>query len=488
MPLRLSPGGGTCGRAALDAVDVSRHVRQTPRSYRTRLPRKDPKSNRFLNNNISRRSEREWRDMQVYFLPKPPKSDWQFEIEVGRLPLRRQLQRRVVKHAQCGEAAALLRLLREHRRVKLNRAYGHYGFHDRLTRTGKKKRGKGGPKLTPLSWAALNGHADCARMLLDGVPEDDFPGVFLFSQSTVVGAGDGGSAILPPRLQRLASFGKPSPSMASSIGGGGGGGAQGGGGSRTLGGYGGRGGVRGGGVEVQDIEAEIERIQLIDAEMVDTTFYQGFAQQFSKEEALRLLYRKRDEIMNEAKSLSCIYPSTWASTNMTSTSSLVEGGIFGQPRVPKADIEATDPEGRTALMFAVYAGHADVVAVLLERGADILRGDKCYRNSLKYAAQSNRLGIERMLKNEIEARKRAERERKLEEEQQLRDYYAKIMKQRKRPSTATGGTRRSTTRTARPLRKLFDGRPSTASWGRRTSAARLQQQRVEGGGGAATTF
>ena len=153
--------------------------------------------------------------------------------------------------------------------------------------------------------------------------------------------------------------------------------------------------------------------------------------------------------------------------------------MFEQPRVPRADIEAVDDEGRTALMFAVYAGHADVVKVLLERGADILRGDKCYRNSLSYAKQSNRLKIEAMLKNELQRRKHVEAERKLEEERQLRDYYARIMKQKKRPSTATGSVRRSTTRKARPLRKLFDGRPSTASWGRRRSAAMLQSMKRE---------
>ena len=404
MPLVLAPTGGTAGQAALDAVDISRHVRQTPRAYRERLPRKDPKTNRWLNNNISRRSEREWRDMQIYFLPKPLKSDRQFEIEVARLPLRRQLQRRIVKHAQCGQATDLLRLLRDNRRVKLNRAYGHYAFHDRLTRTGKKKRGKQGPKLTPLSWAALNGHADCVRMLLDGVPGDDFPGVFLFSESTVGSALDGGSAILPQQLQRLASFTKPSPSMASSTV------------SRV-------GGILGSG--------------------------------------------------------SNVFPSTWASTNVTSTSSIGGSRLFEQPRVPRADIEAVDDEGRTALMFAVYAGHADVVKVLLERGADILRGDKCYRSSLSYAKQSNRLKIEAMLKNELQRRKHVEAERKLEEERQLRDYYARIMKQKKRPSTATGSVRRSTTRKARPLRKLFDGRPSTASWGRRRSAAMLQSMKRE---------
>ena len=149
------------------------------------------------------------------------------------------------------------------------------------------------------------------------------------------------------------------------------------------------------------------------------------------------------------------------------------------PKVPRANIEEVDPEGRTALMFAVYAGHADVVRVLLDRGADILRGDLYSRNSLKYAAQSQRLGIESMLKNELEARRQAEIERKLEEEKQLRDYYARIMKQRNRPSTVSGVTRRSTTRKARPLRKLFDGRPSTATWGRRRSAAMLQTIKQE---------
>lgn len=378
MPLRYEDHG-TAGKTALDLVDISRHVKQNPASYRSRLPN--------FSQTASQKTQREWRDMQIYFLPKPPKSERQFELEVSRLPMRRQVQRRIVKAAQCGEAQALLRLLREHRRAKLNRAYSHYATHDRLTRSGKKKRVKSGPKLTPLSWAALNGHADCARMLVDGVPGETFPGVFLYSESTVM---PGGSAILPPQLQQLAKFGKPSPSM------------------------------------------------------------------HSQESGMGLTAR---------------FPSTWASTNMSSTSSLGLGGE-GQ-RVPRADIEASDPEGRTALMLAVYAGHANVVKVLLERGADILKGDKCSRNSVNYAAQSNRLKIEAMLKNELEARKQAEAKRKLEEEKLLKEYYARIMKQKKRPGTA-GGSRRKTTRRARPLRKLFDGRPATASWGRRRSAAMLQ--------------
>ena len=51
--------------------------------------------------------------------------------------------------------------------------------------------------------------------------------------------------------------------------------------------------------DVQDIDEEIERIQSIEAETVDTTFYQGFAQQFAKEEALALLYQKREEKLHE---------------------------------------------------------------------------------------------------------------------------------------------------------------------------------------------
>ena len=395
---RSRPYGGTAGQAALDAVDIS-GTSGRPRAY-ARAPAAEG-SRIAGSTTTSHEGERDV-DMQIYFLPKPLKSDRQFEIEVARLPLRRQLQRRIVKHAQCGQATDLLRLLRDNRRVKLNRAYGHYAFHDRLTRTGKKKRGKQGPKLTPLSWAALNGHADCVRMLLDGVPGDDFPGVFLFSESTV-----GSAWMVDPQSSHNSSSDwlhslsrhHPASSTVSRVG-----------------------GILGSG--------------------------------------------------------SNVFPSTWASTNVTSTSSIGGSRLFEQPRVPRADIEAVDGEGRTALMFAVYAGHADVVKVLLERGADILRGDKCYRNSLSYAKQSNRLKIEAMLKNELQRRKHVEAERKLEEERQLRDYYARIMKQKKRPSTATGSVRRSTTR--RPTTpQAFDGRPSTASWGRRRSAAMLQSMKRE---------
>lgn len=51
--------------------------------------------------------------------------------------------------------------------------------------------------------------------------------------------------------------------------------------------------------DVQDLDEEIERIESIEAELVDTTFYQGFAQQFTKGEALALLYQKRDEKLHE---------------------------------------------------------------------------------------------------------------------------------------------------------------------------------------------
>ena len=46
---------------------------------------------------------------------------------------------------------------------------------------------------------------------------------------------------------------------------------------------------------VQDIDEEIERIQTIEAEMVGTTFYQGFEQQFTKKQALLLLNERREE-------------------------------------------------------------------------------------------------------------------------------------------------------------------------------------------------
>ena len=48
-----------------------------------------------------------------------------------------------------------------------------------------------------------------------------------------------------------------------------------------------------------DIDEEIERIESIQAKMVDTTFYQGFAQQFTKKEALLLLKQRRDERLHD---------------------------------------------------------------------------------------------------------------------------------------------------------------------------------------------
>lgn len=41
---------------------------------------------------------------------------------------------------------------------------------------------------------------------------------------------------------------------------------------------------------------------------------------------------------------------------------LLDGGVR---------VDATDSEGRTALMAAAAFGHADIVRLLLERGADV---------------------------------------------------------------------------------------------------------------------
>jgi ankyrin repeat protein len=50
-----------------------------------------------------------------------------------------------------------------------------------------------------------------------------------------------------------------------------------------------------------------------------------------------------------------------------------------------ADIEATDPHGRTALMFASYAGNTEVVEHLCEAHADVIRTDKYGESALHYA-------------------------------------------------------------------------------------------------------
>ncbi|KAI1086119.1 ankyrin repeat-containing domain protein [Rostrohypoxylon terebratum] len=59
----------------------------------------------------------------------------------------------------------------------------------------------------------------------------------------------------------------------------------------------------------------------------------------------------------------------------------------------KADIEAQDDKGRTALMMAAFEGFANVVDLLIDRGVDVSKRDYKGRNALHYAASANRLEV-----------------------------------------------------------------------------------------------
>jgi len=68
--------------------------------------------------------------------------------------------------------------------------------------------------------------------------------------------------------------------------------------------------------------------------------------------------------------------------------SALEGDMTGVKVALKAgaDVKGTDEDGRTALMFASFNGHSEIVLELLDAGADIQHRDAMGRTSLLYAA------------------------------------------------------------------------------------------------------
>ncbi len=66
----------------------------------------------------------------------------------------------------------------------------------------------------------------------------------------------------------------------------------------------------------------------------------------------------------------------------------LEGDMAGVKEALKAgaDVKGTDEDGRTALMFASFNGHSEIVLELLDAGADIHHRDAMDRTSLLYAA------------------------------------------------------------------------------------------------------
>ena len=122
--------------------------------YRGRLPPYIPTA--------SDSSRREWKLMQDQYLPDPPPSKAALEKEFNKLGAKRAVFRRIVLASQTGDVKTLRKLLWANRKVSLNKKYGE---------DSRKLKGSGA-KLTPLCWAALNGHLDVVTCLLDGVSDD----------------------------------------------------------------------------------------------------------------------------------------------------------------------------------------------------------------------------------------------------------------------------------------------------------------------------
>jgi len=116
---------------------------RSPHDYRERLPTYQP--------SVSKSSQSQWKMMQEMYLPDPPPSRSELENTISTLRGKRATHRRVVLASQIGDIKTLRKLLWVHRRVSLNKPYNG---------------------LTPLCWAALNGHCKIVECLLDGLMED----------------------------------------------------------------------------------------------------------------------------------------------------------------------------------------------------------------------------------------------------------------------------------------------------------------------------
>ena len=90
----------------------------------------------------------------------------------------------------------------------------------------------------------------------------------------------------------------------------------------------------------------------------------------------------------EEKSTETVVASTMgqAEANESLRQSSLDGKLEGVEEALKAGADAnnTDPEGRTALMFAGFNGHSEIVLALLDAGAGIDRRDGLGRTALLY--------------------------------------------------------------------------------------------------------
>ncbi len=68
-------------------------------------------------------------------------------------------------------------------------------------------------------------------------------------------------------------------------------------------------------------------------------------------------------------------------------------------RQPKPEINGRSIDGRTALMWAAWAGRLDVVKVLVDNGADVNAKDKDTRSVLMWAARNGKTEVVNYLKN-----------------------------------------------------------------------------------------
>lgn len=62
-----------------------------------------------------------------------------------------------------------------------------------------------------------------------------------------------------------------------------------------------------------------------------------------------------------------------------------------------------DKSGRTALHWASISGHADIVKLLLEKGADVLAETTLKTNALQMAVEANRVETVRALMASVES-------------------------------------------------------------------------------------
>jgi ankyrin repeat protein len=68
-----------------------------------------------------------------------------------------------------------------------------------------------------------------------------------------------------------------------------------------------------------------------------------------------------------------------------------------RPRGAEDEVDAEDAEGRTALHHACAAGRAEVVRLLLDKGADKDKEDECLWRPLHFASAMGHLGVVRLL-------------------------------------------------------------------------------------------